>query len=153
MFQVLNPLKPLYSEGCARLHLGDTGVTYPQVSIEMEAFSRPLWALVPYWLGGGAERKDGEAGATGKGKTTGKKNADENAADITFEELYQKGLANGTNPDHPEYWGGFNDYDQRFVEMAAIASGIIFAPEKVWEPLHEAEKANLAALLYGIRCV
>ena len=85
MFSVLNPLKPLYSEGGARLHLGDSGVTYPEVSIEMEAFSRPLWALVPFWKGGG----DG------------------------FEELYQKGLKNGTDPDHPEYWGGFTDYDQR----------------------------------------
>ena len=33
MFSVLNPLKPLYSEGGARLHLGDNGVTYPEVSI------------------------------------------------------------------------------------------------------------------------
>ena len=32
MFSVLNPLKPLYSEGGARLHLGDSGVTYPEVS-------------------------------------------------------------------------------------------------------------------------
>lgn len=29
MFSVLNPLKPLYSAGGARLHLGDSGVTYP----------------------------------------------------------------------------------------------------------------------------
>ncbi len=122
MFQVLNPLKPLYSEGCARLPLGDSGVTYPKVSIEMEAFSRPLWALVPLWLGGG------------KG----------------FEEIYQKGLANGTDPSHPEYWGGFKDYDQRFVEMAAIASGLIFTPEKLWEPLSEEGKQNLAKWLYGI---
>ncbi len=123
-FQVLNPLKPLYSEGKARLHLGDTGVTYPSVSIEMEAFSRPLWALVPFWLGGG-------------------KNQD-------FETIYAEGLKNGTDPDHPEYWGGFNDYDQRFVEMAAIASGIIFAPEKVWEPLGEEGRKHLADWLYGI---
>lgn len=122
MFQVLNPLKPLYSEGCARLHLGDTGVTYPQVSIEMEAFSRPLWALVPFWLGGGEG----------------------------FEDIYQKGLANGTDPGHPEYWAGFNDYDQRFVEMASIACGLIFTPEKVWEPLSEEEKTHLVSWLYGI---
>ncbi len=122
MLQVLEPLKPLYSEGCARLHLGDSGVTYPEVSIEMEAFSRPLWALVPLWLGGG------------KG----------------FEEIYQKGLENGTNPAHPEYWGGFGDYDQRFVEMAAIASSLIFTPEKLWEPLSEEGKKNLAKWLYGI---
>lgn len=124
MNRLLDPLKPLYSDGCARLHLGDSGVTYPQVSIEMEAFSRPLWALVPFWMGGGD--------------------------DSTFEEIYRKGLANGTDPAHPEYWGGFTDYDQRFVEMAAIASGIIFTPEKVWEPLSEDEKQHLADWLYGI---
>lgn len=122
MSQVLDPLKPLYSEGCARLHLGDSGVTYSQTSIEMEAFSRPLWALVPLWLGGG------------KG----------------FEEIYQKGLEHGTDPDHREYWGGFSDYDQRFVEMAAIASGLIFTPEKIWEPLSQEGKEHLAKWLYGI---
>ncbi|MEY8354865.1 DUF2264 domain-containing protein [Lachnospiraceae bacterium 54-53] len=122
MFRLLDPLKPLYSQGSARLHLGDTGVTYPVVSAEMEAFSRPLWALVPLWLGGGRG----------------------------FEDIYQQGLAHGTDPAHPEYWGGFGDYDQRFVEMAAIASGLIFTPEKIWEPLSEKEKENLANWLYGI---
>ena len=124
MFSVLNPLKPLYSAGGARLHLGDSGVTYPEVSIEMEAFSRPLWALVPFWKGGGV-----------------------NGA---FEEIYQKGLRNGTDPAHPEYWGGFTDYDQRFVEMAAIASGMIFTPEKVWEPLGAKGQKHLADWLYAI---
>lgn len=122
MFSALNPLKPLYSEGCARLHLGDSGVTYPGVSIEMEAFSRPLWALVPFWMGGGNG----------------------------FEDIYQKGLEHGSDPAHPEYWGGFQDYDQRFVEMAALACGIIFTPVKVWEPLSEDGKAHLAEWLYGI---
>lgn len=122
MFQVLDPLKPLYSQGCARLHLGETGVTYPQVSIEMEAFSRPLWALVPHWAGGGEG----------------------------FEAIYQKGLMNGTDPEHPEYWEGFWDYDQRFVEMAAIASGLIFTPEILWDPLSEKAKEHLANWLYGI---
>ena len=124
MHKVLDPLASLYSEGGARLHLGDSGVTYPQVSIEMEAFSRPLWALVPFWAGGGRDEK--------------------------FEEIYVKGLTNGTDPGHEEYWGGFTDYDQRFVEMAAIASGMIFAPEKVWEPLSSQAKQNLADWLYGI---
>ena len=124
MGKVLDPLKPLYSRGKARLHLGDSGVTYPQVSIEMEAFSRPLWALVPFWAGGGEDRE--------------------------FEEIYREGLANGSDPDHEEYWGGFTDYDQRFVEMAAIASGILFALEKVWEPLSQKAKQNLADWLYGI---
>lgn len=124
MHKVLDPLKPLYSEGGARLHLGDSGVTYPQVSIEMEAFSRPLWALVPFWAGGGEDKE--------------------------FEDLYVRGLTNGTDPEHGEYWGGFTDYDQRFVETAAIAGGILFAPEKVWEPLSQKAKEHLAGWLYGI---
>lgn len=124
MFRVLNPLKPFYSEDCARLYLGDTGVVYPQVSVEMEAFSRPLWALVPFWLGGGSDQE--------------------------FEDIYRRGLAHGTDPLHQEYWGGFYDYDQRFVEMAAIASGMLFTPEKLWEPLADEGKSNLAEWLYGI---
>lgn len=124
MYKVLDPLKPLYSEGGARLHLGDSGVTYPQVSIEMEAFSRPLWALVPFWMGGGRDEE--------------------------LEDIYRRGLEHGTNPESGEYWGGFSDYDQRFVEMAAIACGLIFAPERVWESLSDRGKANLAKWLYGI---
>ena len=41
MYQFLDPLKPYYSEGCARLHLGETGAKYKQSTIELEAFSRP----------------------------------------------------------------------------------------------------------------
>jgi hypothetical protein len=39
-------------------------------------------------------------------------------------EAWVKGLDNGTNPDHEEYWGDHIDKDQRFVEMAAIVSGL-----------------------------
>ena len=115
MHRFLDPLLPLYSEGGARLHLGDTGVTYPGRTIEMEAFSRPLWALAPFWTGGG--RGD------------------------DFLRIYRKGLASGTDPESPEYWGDPNDYDQLFVEMAALACAILETPESVWEPLTDAEKA------------
>ena len=121
MHRFLDPLLPLYSEGGARLHLGDTGVTYPGRTIEMEAFSRPLWALAPFWTGGGR--------------------ADD------FLRIYRKGLASGTDPESPEYWGDPNDYDQLFVEMAALACAILETPESVWKPLTDAEKANLAKWL------
>ena len=121
MHRFLDPLLPLYSEGGARLHLGDTGVTYPSRTIEMEAFSRPLWALAPFWTGGGR--------------------ADD------FLRIYRKGLASGTDPESYEYWGDPNDYDQLFVEMAALACAILETPESVWKPLTDAEKANLAKWL------
>ena len=121
MHKFLDPLKPYYSAGCARLHLGETGVTYNQNAIELEAFSRPLWALVPFWVGGGS--------------------------DPEFETIYRKGLAAGADPENPEYWGTTGEYDQCYVEMAAIACGILTAPEKLWTPLSDTEKQNLAAWL------
>ena len=121
MHLFLDPLKPYYSAGGARLHLGETGVTYGQAAIELEAFSRPLWALVPFWMGGGS--------------------------DPEFEDIYRRGLAAGSDPENPEYWGDCNDYDQCFVEMAAIACGLLNAPEKLWDPLSDAEKQNLARWL------
>lgn len=124
MHTLLDPLKPLYSEGGARLRIGGAGVTYSAGVIEMEAFSRPLWALVPFWMGGGR--------------------------DAEFEDIYRRGLAHGTDPQHPEYWGGFADYDQRFVEMAAIASGLLLTPEILWEPLSARDRENVARWLYAI---
>lgn len=124
LFTILDPLLPYYSEGKAELTLGVTATNYDQKAIRLEAFSRPLWGLAPFWAGGGDNPQ--------------------------FEETYRRGLAAGTDPGGPEYWGGFHDFDQRFVEMAAIAYSLILAPEKVWDPLDEAQKDNLAKWLYGI---
>lgn len=121
MHTMLDPLKPLYSAGGACLRLGSTGATYPERTIEMEGFSRPLWALAPYWQGGGE--------------------------DADFEAIYRRGLAAGTDPESTEYWGDPGDYDQLFVEMAAIACAILEVPEKVWNPLSDTEKQNLARWL------
>ena len=54
-------------------------MTYPGRTIEMEAFSRPLWALAPFWTGGGR--------------------ADD------FLRIYRKGLASGTDPESPGILG------------------------------------------------
>jgi hypothetical protein len=121
---IVNPLLPYYSEEKAELMLGVTATNYDRTAIGLEGFSRPLWGLVPYWAGGGKSQE--------------------------FDEIYKKGLIAGTNPESKEYWGGFRSFDQRFVEMAAIAYGLILTPEKVWEPLNDKEKDNLANWLYGI---
>ena len=124
MLGILNPLKPFYSEKKALLKVVHTSCCYEDSTIPMEAFARPLWGLAPYWAGGGR--------------------------DPEFEEIYKKGLAAGTDPDNSEYWLKCRDYDQKFVEMAAIAYGILMAPDKVWDPLSEEEKDHLAAWLEEI---
>lgn len=124
VLDLLNPLKPYYSQEGARLILGSTAAVYDQDAAWAEGFLRPLWGLVPLWAGGSGE--------------------------LVFKEIYQKGLVAGTNPTGAEYWGGFQDVDQRFVEMAAISYGILMTPEVVWEPLSEQERQNLAVWLDGI---
>lgn len=124
LMEVLNPLKPYYSESGARLYVGETSAHYENDTIPMEAFARPLWGLVPFWAGGGS--------------------------DPEFEEIYRKGLEAGTDPTHPDYWHTCRDYDQKFCEMAAIAFGMLFSPEKIWEPLTEKGRDNLTEWLWEI---
>ncbi|MEG0565405.1 MAG: DUF2264 domain-containing protein [Hungatella sp.] len=124
MLTLLSPLKPYYSKEKALLKLGDTEAVYDHSAALAEGFLRPLWGLIPYWAG--------------------------NSHDGEFESIYQKGLAAGTDPDSPEYWGGFHNIDQRFVEMAAIAYGMLMVPEILWDPLTEKSKGSLAKWLDGI---
>lgn len=123
VIQICEPLKKFYSEGGAELHIGNTGAAYNEAIARMEGFSRPLWGLVPLTAGG---------------------------KDYDLWEVYLKGIKNGTNPEHKEYWGKIKDGDQRMVEMAAISLAIILTPEKIWEPLNESEKNNLVAWLEQI---
>lgn len=117
LFEILNPLVPHYSSGQAKLTLGCTGAVYPPAAAEMEGFARVLWGLAPYFCGGGTNKE--------------------------FEEIYLHGLTHGTDPNHPEYWGTVSDYNQELVEMAAIAVGLLLAPEKLWTPLSPDAKSNL----------
>ncbi|WP_117168660.1 DUF2264 domain-containing protein [Paraliobacillus sediminis] len=118
--QICNPLKPFYSEGSARLRIGNTSAAYPDAIAEVEGFSRVLWGLAPLIAGGD---------------------------DYDLWDLQLEGIINGTNPLHPEYWGEISDYDQRIVEMAAFGLALAIIPEKIWEPLNKQEKSNLVSWL------
>lgn len=122
--QILEPLKPFYSKGRARLELED-GYTahYPIGVAELEGFSRVLWGVAPLLHGG--FKSD-------------------------FEEICLCGLKNGTNPEHEEYWGDIGDFDQRMVECAAISLLLLLCPEKFWAPLSDAEKSRLSSWLFQI---
>lgn len=124
LMRLLEPLKQFYSPSGARLDLGVTSAHYENDSIPMEAFARPLWGLMPFWLGGGS--------------------------DPEFETLYRRGFEHGPDPEHPDYWHTCRDFDQKFCEMAAVSYGILYTPEKIWEPLSERGKDNLVEWLWEI---
>lgn len=96
------------SPGSAQINPGITGASFPNVDAGVEGFARPLWALAPLAAGGG-----------------------------TFDgwETYRRGLSNGTDPDHSEYWGPLRDNSQKLVELAPIGVALALATEHLWEPL------------------
>lgn len=120
--QLIEPLIPLLSPGKARLHLGETGAVYPADIAEMEAFARPLWAIVPM-LAGGCEAVE------------------------PIWAHWKQGIIHGVDPAHPEYWGEVVDYDQRLVEMAVFGMGMALAPQRFFFELPETAQKNLHAWL------
>jgi len=64
-------------------------------------------------------------------------------------EFYRTGLRNGTNPQHPEFWGSAGDFDQRILEAADIAWSLFVARKHLWDPLSNDEKESLTAWLTG----
>jgi len=62
-----------------------------------------------------------------------------------------EGLANGTDPDHPAYWGEAGDMDQRLVEMAALAVFLREQPEFLNRPMPQASRENLFRWLSRIQ--
>lgn len=122
----LEPLKNHFTSGNSGLQLGSTAAMHNEALALMEAFSRPLWGLVPH-AGGGGE------------------------SDLW--PTYLKGIINGTNPEHEEYWGEFVTQDQRMVEQAVFGLGLALAPHKLWDPLSELEKQQLFRWLNQINLV
>lgn len=123
MHDLFAPLRPCFSTGGARVEIDATGSVSDDVAASLEGFARPLWGLA-------ADANGGE---------------DEDWA------TYRRGLAAGCDPGHREYWGVPLDGDQRLVEAAAIAFALCVARRRLWEPLDEADRANVAAWLAAAR--
>ena len=108
LHDLLIPLQAGQSAGGARIRIGHTGTHFDQVAAELEGYARALWGLAPMLA------------------------ADpENLKFAGLRAAWVKGLDNGTNPAHEEYWGDYTDKDQRFVEMAAIVRDISFSQHSV----------------------
>jgi hypothetical protein len=117
---VLEALKPHTSPLGSRIHLGSTGTHYDEHAALLEGFSRPIWGLAALLAGGG--EYDGA-------------------------ERWVRGLAAGTDPEGPEFWGDMRDKDQRMVECSAIGFALSVAGSKLWDPLSDKEKENLGRWL------
>jgi hypothetical protein len=46
---------------------------------------------------------------------------------------WSRGLASGTDPENPEFWGTTRGKDQRMVEMSAMGFALAVARESIWD--------------------
>lgn len=115
LLQLLEPVRGRFTAGNAGLKLGGHAAHYGEHSAQMEGFSRMLWGLAPLWAGGGGEN---------------------------WLPLFREGLVNGTDPNHPACWGQPFDYDQKVVEMAAIATTLLLCGERMNFTPREAENLH-----------
>jgi hypothetical protein len=120
------PVLPHFSPGRAGIRLGAQHAWYGEPAELLEGFSRPLWGLVPLGAGGGS---------------------------FGHWQRWRDGLSAGTDPEHPEFWGWPGDFDQRIVEMAALAVGLLLLPEELWRPLAPATQRQLATWLERVNAV
>jgi hypothetical protein len=117
---ITRPVEHFRSQGGARVRCGVGAAHFDQASADLEGFSRLLWGLVPAQVGG---------------------------ADWIDWAPIAPGLAAGTDPQHPEYWGVVPDRNQRLVELAAIGFALTLVPSKIWDPLDEKAKRNVITYL------
>jgi len=126
VIDLTNPLMSAFSPGKARVHLGSSEAHFDTAAAHLEGLARPLWGLAPLLAGGGSF--DGI-------------------------EAFVEGLANGADPDHPEYWGPVRDTDQRMVESAAIGYALALAPETFWDGMSDRGRSCLKDwLLASLQC-
>ena len=85
--QLIDPLVSCLTPGKARMIVGEGSAHYSEDVAGMEGFSRVLWALVPMLMGRCPEAEP-------------------------YWKLWKEGIIHGTDPGHPEYWGGIGNYDR-----------------------------------------
>ncbi|KAH9229816.1 hypothetical protein K456DRAFT_1919460 [Colletotrichum gloeosporioides 23] len=119
----LKPLIQYFSHGKAISKLPvATGTHFDENAAQLEGFARPLWAVGALLMSG----------------------------DPNWE-LFQPwidGFDDGVDPDHPEYWGDIQDYDQRMVEAEMISFALLAAPQHMlWDRLRPKTRTNLVIWL------
>ena len=62
--------------------------------------------------------------------------------------FYREGILNGTNPEHPEYWGDITDYAQHLVEMASLGWSLFVSRSWIWDSYSRKEQKQVSAYLY-----
>jgi len=119
---VLRPVMRRFEADGSGFNLGDTGAHYKERTIRLEGYARFLLGAAPCLRAGGS------------------------VVDVG---LLRRGLAAGTDPGHPSYWGDpARDY-QLMISMAGVALALLLIPEALLDGQPEPVRRNVAAWLGG----
>lgn len=123
---LIAPLLPYFSDANARVCIPETmGAQFDETAAHLEGFARPLFVV----------------GAL--------LHAKEPTEDLLRPWIH--GFKAGTDPDHPEYWGSFEDMDQRMVEAEMVAFALLAGqPSGLWELFDDETKTNVKNWFLGL---
>ena len=136
---VLKPLHPCFSPGHARVKLPvAAGAHFDDGAAQLEGFARPLWAVGALLAGLSASSAHEQGSPTAEEVNT-------------VLDPWIRGIATGTDPNHPEYWGDVGASDQRMVEAEIISFALLAAPERMYKPLTPEQQGNVATWLRSLQ--
>ncbi|KAL4915256.1 hypothetical protein BDW62DRAFT_219457 [Aspergillus aurantiobrunneus] len=128
----VQPLHAHFSRGSAFIRLPvATGTHFDEKAAQLEGFARPLWVISTLLHSATSDPIHAES-------------------IHALAKPWIEGLAAGTNPSHPEYWGAISDGDQRMVEAEVIALALLFSPDAFFHAQSEAVRGNILAWLRGM---
>lgn len=129
---LIEPLHAHFSPARAFIRLpSSTGAHFDECAAQLEGFARPLWAIASLLH---TARSDPE-----------------NASLLrSLARPWVEGIAAGTDPTHPEYWGTIANGDQRMVEAEVIAVALLLAPDEFFHSHCPGVRENILTWLGGM---
>ncbi|KAK2783193.1 hypothetical protein FQN52_000407 [Onygenales sp. PD_12] len=130
---LLAALTPYTSPAGARIRLPiSTGAHFDETAAQLEGYARPLWAVAALFAA-----------------------ADAGSAPLSPElvELlrpWRDGIAAGTDPTSPEFWGEIGHTDQRMVEGEIVAFALLVAPGVFYRGQRDEVRGNIRRWLEGM---
>lgn len=129
---LIKPLETYKSKGKARIKIAtSSGAGFSETAAQVEGFSRPLWVV------GHLLELQSESVANSK----------QAGVDL---QSWIIGLKAGIDPSSSEYFGDLGDFDQKMVEMEAIALSILVSPTNFAFQDDDVTRSNLVRWLSQI---
>jgi hypothetical protein len=122
--RLLEPLAALMQPEKADLPIAGPASDHDAQADRLESFARPL-LLAAHFLQAASRPSDAELRAR-------------------LASWFRRGMAIGTDPGHPAYWGPDANYHQHHVEIGLLAIALQIAPDQLWQPFSREEKDRIA---------